>query len=135
MDIYEIRRINVRRIADELGGQAALCRETRRSDSQINQIIGTNPARNIGSKLARSLEKELRLPPDSLDKLPSLALPARNTLPDQIARKVAKLDPDIQKNILALIESIPSASRPVALKPPAETSPQWQLIGIPEKET
>ena len=52
----DIRRENARRLAREAGSNAQLAREMGMSDSQMGQLIGENPTRNIGPNLARRLE-------------------------------------------------------------------------------
>ena len=56
MDIKTTRRENARRIAQELGGPAALARALDMPNSGISQIIGKNPRRNIGDTMARRIE-------------------------------------------------------------------------------
>jgi len=55
--IANIRRENARALASLMGGHAELARRLGISDSQMNQTIGKNPSRNIGSNLARRIEK------------------------------------------------------------------------------
>lgn len=56
MDVYEIRRINTRRLADSVGGISALAERLGKSQGQISHIIGTNPIKNIGPRIAREIE-------------------------------------------------------------------------------
>ncbi|MEX2964554.1 hypothetical protein [Microbulbifer sp. TYP-18] len=56
LDIKTIRRENARRIAKEMGGQAALARALDMPNPGISQIIGKNPRRNIGDVMARRIE-------------------------------------------------------------------------------
>lgn len=71
MDISEIRRDNLRFIAIQNGGPrgwlAWLADALGRSESQISQILGKNPTRNIGNRLARDVEEMLKLPNGALD--------------------------------------------------------------------
>lgn len=52
----EIRLENARRLADELGRMADFARLLGMSDSQMGQLIGRSPVRNIGPRVARRME-------------------------------------------------------------------------------
>lgn len=52
----EIRRENARRLAREIGGPAAFGRKLEMSDSQVSQIIGKTPKKNIGNSVAERIE-------------------------------------------------------------------------------
>lgn len=73
MNINDIRRDRLREIAIERGGErgwvAWLAETLNRSESQISQILGKNPTRNIGSRLARDIEHSLKLESGYLDVL------------------------------------------------------------------
>lgn len=66
-DVYDVRRRNLRRLADALGGPAKLADKLGRSESQISQLIGKTSTRNIGDRLARDVEKISKLREGSLD--------------------------------------------------------------------
>jgi transcriptional regulator with XRE-family HTH domain len=51
-----ITRTNARHLADSVGGLARFAEKVGVADSQVSQIIGKNPSRNIGSKMARKIE-------------------------------------------------------------------------------
>jgi len=63
----EIRRDNARLLAAELGSTAALAKRLEMSDSQLGQLIGINPRRNIGPKIARRIEEVCGRPTGWLD--------------------------------------------------------------------
>lgn len=63
----EIRRENARRLAAEIGSPADLARRLEMSDSQMGQLIGRNPVRNIGPKIARRIEEVCGRPTGWLD--------------------------------------------------------------------
>lgn len=63
----EIRRENARRLAAEIGSPADLARRLEMSDSQMGQLIGRNPIRNIGPKIARRIEEVCGRPTGWLD--------------------------------------------------------------------
>lgn len=66
-DIKEIRRANLRLLAEQYGGQRALAEKADLVPSQLNHIIGLNPVRNLGKKLARKIEQNLGLSHGVLD--------------------------------------------------------------------
>ena len=57
MNIHDVRVRNARTIAKELGGQSALADILGKSESQLSQIMGKNPSRKIGNKVARQIEE------------------------------------------------------------------------------
>lgn len=63
----EIRRDNARRLAEEVGQPADLARRLGMSDSQMGQLIGRNPVRNIGPRVARRMEEACGKPEGWLD--------------------------------------------------------------------
>lgn len=52
----ETRRSNAKRLAEEAGGLAAFGKKLEMSDSQVSQIIGKTPKKNIGNLIARRIE-------------------------------------------------------------------------------
>lgn len=52
-----IRLQNLRALIDKAGGPAEAARRLDMDDSQLSQIAGKNPSRNIGTTLARRIEK------------------------------------------------------------------------------
>lgn len=62
MDIYTIRRENLRACAESVGGQTALAEKLEKSTAQVSHLIGKNPARNIGRAIAREVEQVFGLP-------------------------------------------------------------------------
>lgn len=73
MDITQIRLEKLRQFRDSLGpnGDTKLSELLDRSLSQIGQIIGPNPSRNIGNRLARDIEEKLNKPQGWLDRIDS----------------------------------------------------------------
>lgn len=71
MDIYEIRRSNLQKLAFEAGlkTHAALGDLLDKPPSLISQLIGKNPTRNMGAKLAREIETAFSRPDGWLDQL------------------------------------------------------------------
>jgi hypothetical protein len=66
-DVRRRRLENLRRIKGTLDSWAGLARLTGRSASFLVAIAGPHPSRSIGEKLARDLERVLKLPPGWLD--------------------------------------------------------------------
>ncbi len=57
MNSKDIRRENLRALAKSIGGITALARMLGKSQSQISHLIGQNPIKNIGDRLAGQIEK------------------------------------------------------------------------------
>lgn len=57
MNVKEIRRMNLRALARAVGGVTQLAERLGKSQSQISHLIGTNPVKNIGDKLAAEVER------------------------------------------------------------------------------
>nr|WP_315249261.1 S24 family peptidase [uncultured Duganella sp.] len=53
----EIRRHNARELARQAGGQSEFGRLLQMDSSQVSQIIGRSPKKNIGNSIARRIEK------------------------------------------------------------------------------
>ena len=62
-----IRLINLRALIKKAGGPAEAARKLDMDDSQLSQIAGKNPVRNIGATLARRIEKAFHRPEGWLD--------------------------------------------------------------------
>jgi len=59
--VYIVRMDNLRRFVDESSSQSDLAKTLGVSDGFISQIIGKNPSRRIGEKLARQMEERLAI--------------------------------------------------------------------------
>lgn len=69
MDINEIRRENLKVMIEQSGGRQAFIARTGKSDAQISQLLSTSPSsRNIGTRLARELEKIVGYPEGFMDR-------------------------------------------------------------------
>lgn len=66
-DIASIRRYNLRNLVKKRGGPASFAKQVDMELSQLSQIMGPNPSRNIGSRLARKIEKAVGLIYGDLD--------------------------------------------------------------------
>lgn len=62
-----IRLTNLRALIKSAGGPAEAARKLDMNDSQLSQIAGKNPIRNVGTSLARRIEKAFRKPEGWLD--------------------------------------------------------------------
>jgi len=63
----EIRRDNARQLARGVGGHAEFARFMSMEASQVSQLIGRNPVKNIGNSIARRIEQAFDLPTGYLD--------------------------------------------------------------------
>lgn len=64
MDVHQIRRANLQKLAEEYGGPTALGEKLDRSQSQVSQLLS---GKLMGSKLARDIEERLGLANGVLD--------------------------------------------------------------------
>jgi transcriptional regulator with XRE-family HTH domain len=58
----DISRRNARVLADSVGGFARFAEKVGVSESQVSQLLGKNPIRNIGVKTARRIEEAFDKP-------------------------------------------------------------------------
>lgn len=63
----DVRRSNARRLAEDIGGFTEFAARTGMDASQVSQIIGKNPKKNIGNIIAKRIEEAFALPAGSLD--------------------------------------------------------------------
>ncbi|HBP5544003.1 TPA: helix-turn-helix transcriptional regulator [Pseudomonas aeruginosa] len=69
IDISTIRRTNALSLAEQEGGTGAFASRIDREPTQVSRLIGSNPTKNIGNKLARHIEECFDLPRGWLDVL------------------------------------------------------------------
>ena len=115
--IDDIRRDNLKRLADKVGGIAALAGALKRSDAQVSQWIRgpphsvTGKPRGMKSVTARWIETTTELPPGWLDQNHEASpLTARDAqFIARIAQEVAhyNVPEHIRLSVLALIQSSP----------------------------
>ncbi|MBN0668966.1 helix-turn-helix transcriptional regulator, partial [Pseudomonas aeruginosa] len=67
--IITIRRTNALSLAEKEGGTGAFASRIDREPTQVSRLIGSNPTKNIGNKLARHIEECFDLPRGWLDVL------------------------------------------------------------------
>lgn len=67
MNVKDIRRKNLRRLARLAGGITDLSERLDRSQSQISHLIGNSPIKNIGDRLASHIERVFNKPHGWLD--------------------------------------------------------------------
>ena len=66
--LFNVRKDNLRRLAEEHGGAASLSKLIGYSNgSRLSQLIGTGAIEDISEKVARSIEQTLKLPEGYLD--------------------------------------------------------------------
>lgn len=75
MDIHEIRRRNLRRLAAGYKNRAEFARAIGRSDQQAWALVGEKSTKGIGGRIARDIEEKLNLERGSLDHLDDLPAP------------------------------------------------------------
>jgi phage repressor protein C with HTH and peptisase S24 domain len=63
----DVRRENARRLATDAGGLTEFARKTGMENSQVSQIIGKNPTKNIGNLIASRIEQAFDQAEGSLD--------------------------------------------------------------------
>ncbi len=67
MNVKEIRRENLRVLAQHAGGIAGVARRLKKSTSQMSHLIGPNPIKNIGDRIAAEIESIFNKPSGWLD--------------------------------------------------------------------
>lgn len=67
MSREDYRRENARDLARQAGGQAEFGRKLGMNDSQVSQIIGKNPKKNIGNSISKRIEIAFGKPAGWLD--------------------------------------------------------------------
>lgn len=68
MSLKAIRRRNLRLLAEQVGGITRLAERLGKQQSQITHIIGRNPVKNIGDRLAEQVETLFQKPRGWLDR-------------------------------------------------------------------
>lgn len=67
MYIKDVRRENMRALAQKEGGITYLAQKLSKSQSQISQLIGKSPSKNIGDKIAAQIEDTFNKPRGWMD--------------------------------------------------------------------
>jgi len=68
MDIYEVRRENLRKLMSQWGGPTTMAARLGHSNgSFLAQLAGPHPSRDISERVARGMEAKLKLPLGFLD--------------------------------------------------------------------
>lgn len=106
VDIAEVRRNRLRKVAKDLGGPAKLAQKVEKSESQISQLIGKNPTRNVGRGLAREIETTLNLEKWWLD-----GRAEGDAREELIAEMVRELTPEQQDELLEGLRSLLEANK------------------------
>jgi hypothetical protein len=68
MNVKDVRRENMRSLARQCGGISDMAKRLERSQSQISHLIGKTPIKNIGDRIATTVEKAFNKPPGWLDR-------------------------------------------------------------------
>lgn len=68
LDIYKVRRANLRKLIEQWGGPTSLATKLGHSNgSYLAQLAGPTPSREVSERVARSIEKSLNLEAGWLD--------------------------------------------------------------------
>lgn len=67
-NVKDIRRDNMRALAESIGGITAMAERLGKSQSQISHLIGYTPIKNIGDRIATEVEKAFGKPFGWLDR-------------------------------------------------------------------
>jgi SOS-response transcriptional repressor LexA len=67
-NVKDIRRDNMRALAESIGGITAMAERLGKSQSQISHLIGYTPIKNIGDRIAAEVEKAFGKPFGWLDR-------------------------------------------------------------------
>ena len=67
MNLPEVRRHNLQRIAEELGGQARLAEKSKKSGPYVSQVL--NGVKSLGEAATRQFERSLGMPLGALDEV------------------------------------------------------------------
>lgn len=67
MTLKNIRRDNLRALAKSIGGISRLADRLNKNQSQVSHLIGRQPIKNIGDKIAEEVEAAFKKPPGWLD--------------------------------------------------------------------
>jgi hypothetical protein len=69
VNVYEIRRTNLRKLMSQWGGPTSLSAKLGHSNgSYLAQLAGPHPSREVSERTARQIEEKLALPGGWLDK-------------------------------------------------------------------
>lgn len=68
MNVKDIRRENMRALSRQIGGISEMAERLDKSQSQISHLIGSNPIKNIGDRIASEVEKAFSKPHGWLDR-------------------------------------------------------------------
>lgn len=81
----EIRRENARRLAKKIGGKAKFARFVEIDPTQVSQLIGPKPTKNIGNSISRRIEQAFKFPVGYLDSdHPEIEGDSKGGAPDQV---------------------------------------------------
>jgi hypothetical protein len=76
LTVQEIRRAKAKLLALKAGGISQFARKLDKAESQVRHWIGPTPVKNIGTQIAREIEKAMKVPKawlDTLDGIEDLA--------------------------------------------------------------
>lgn len=115
--IQQNRLWNFRQIVSSVDGVNEAARIMGKKNSYITQIAGPNPTRNIGNRMATSIEKSFGLPPGALDANPPKQSEGGDPYLASICSTLANASDNDKEFVLAMSEWIVGRS----MKLPAKT--------------
>lgn len=81
MNMYDVRRKNLRALARSVGGATKLAEKLNKAQSQVFHLIGSNPIKRIGDKFAAAVEQSFGKPTGWLDQAMITFYPVENPQP------------------------------------------------------
>jgi len=98
MDIYETRRKNLHRLIEQYGGPTALSKKLAHGGTSYMSQLSTG-RRTIGEKVARQIERQLRLPALWLDGREGSAPPVPMAIDvDALAAAIERVTKQLEKD-------------------------------------
>lgn len=135
MNIFEIRKKNLSKLARETGGITLLAKRLKKSPSQISQTLMKNPTRKIGDKLAMIIEKQFKKPRGWLDVLSSQIKQEYSAIPlinwDEVATWESISDSVVDRELIAVQNEV--SSKAFALEILCDTMESPKNISFPKR--
>lgn len=107
--LVEIRRENLRAIANEKGGITALANLIGKSQGQLSHLIGKAPSKPIGEKIAREIEQKIGLERLWLDRPHGINEKLLDLVMEELDNNIPKnyqLTPEKRRRMIALFYAL-----------------------------
>ena len=140
MDVQEIRIINLRRLANDVGGMKALGDILGKAKAQMTHLAGPNPVRAISKKFAQHVEETFNKPEGWMDQphwMQGKKVHVTNIRRDRVVPQAYNPVPipiqrvDYDRDIPDLEDTRAESVLPQQMLP-ADTSPMTAAIIVPE---